>query len=157
MAAGLEKGGQAHAAFEYYVKMCQPGVSPAELEVVAPGELSVRRDRWVQAKIADLHKAASPEERQRMDETITRHLETMPGDLAALRQFVNYFGNQEIGATARAELISTLANKQEWLEIEWRLLRQTRSADRKTAAGAYLLLAEAMEARRPPRRCGTLF
>jgi outer membrane protein assembly factor BamB len=147
MAAGLEKGGQAHAAFEYYVKMCQPGIDPVSLEVVTPGELSVRRDRWVQAKIAELHKVASPEERRRMDDTISAHLASIRGgaNLRALRQFVNYFGNLEIGGQARSELIRALADQGEWLEIEWHLLRQARSADPQTAASGYRQLGEAME------------
>ncbi len=46
---------------------------------------------------------------------------------------------------SHAKLIGALADREEWLEIEWRLLRQTRSADRETSAAAYLLLAETMD------------
>ncbi|MEX2141514.1 MAG: PQQ-binding-like beta-propeller repeat protein [Pirellulales bacterium] len=146
MALGLQKLGEDMAAFEYYVKMCQPGEHSQELETVAPNQLSVRRDRWVRAKVAELRAAVSSEERQKMDERIAAHFVELggPTNVAALRQLLDYFGDDASVGKLRGEFVDRLIEAQEFLEAEWWLLRQARSSNKQEAAVAYLRLADLM-------------
>jgi outer membrane protein assembly factor BamB len=146
MAIGLEKQGDVVDAFDYFVKMCQPQEQPLELEVVAPNQLLVRRDRWVQGKLAALLRRSSPDDRQKMTERMERQLAEMGGaaDLDALRQFVDYFGAIGSFSHYRDELVERLIGKEQMLEAEWRLMRRARSTNSVEAASAYLRLAELM-------------
>jgi outer membrane protein assembly factor BamB len=146
MALGLQKLGHGMAAFEYFVKMCQPGEHSQELETVAPNQLSVRRDRWVRAKVAELRRAASEEERRKMDERIAAHVVELGGssNAAVLRQFLAYFGDISAADDLRGRFVDRLVEEEQFLEAEWWLLRQARSANKQDAAVAYLRLAEMM-------------
>jgi hypothetical protein len=81
-----------------------------------------------------------------MDERIEQHLADLggPAELAALRQFLNYFGEGET-AGLQSKFIARLIEEKVPLEAEWWLLRQTRSASRGEAAAAWLQLAELMQ------------
>ena len=146
MAIGLQKLGNHLAAFDYYVKMCQPGEHSHELESVIANQLSVRRDRWVRAKVAELRAEASPKDLRHMDDRIAAHFVDLggPTNLAALRQYLDYFGDVRSLGDLRGQFVDRLIEKGEFLEAEWWLLRQARSTNPQEAAIAYVRMAELM-------------
>lgn len=124
MAVGLAKAGETLPAFGALVKMCQPEALANELEEVIPGKLSVRRDRWVQARLAELRATAPPELNARMDELIAARRAELgaPDSVTALQQFLLYFGGQPGATATRQALAARLAADRRWLEAEWTLL-----------------------------------
>ncbi len=151
MALGLHKLGENMAAFQQYVKMCQPGEDSQKLETVTPNQHSVRRDRWVRGKLAELRAAASPAEHAQMDELIAAHFLAREGtsNLATQRQFRDYFGDGP-PLSNQSELIERLIAEQEFLEAEWWLMRAARSGERGESAAAYWRLARLMESLHRP-------
>lgn len=143
MALGLQRSGEAAAAFGYFVKMCQPGGESLGLETAIPGELLVRRDRWVRGKIAELRAEASAEELKIMDEHIERHFDELGGfeNGSVMRQFFSYFGDQATVARLRDRYVQDLVNDGNLREAEPYLLDIAESKDRSRAADAYVQLA----------------
>ena len=73
-----------------------------------------------------------------MDERIEAHLLDLGGvtNVAALRQFLNYFGDRDAATDLKGTFIDRLVEEKEFLEAEWWLLRQTRSPNKANAAAA---------------------
>lgn len=154
MAVGLQKSGQLVPAFEAYLKMADLAAEPGSPERVDSG-LSVRRDRWVQARLADLQAAAGPEEKQQIDAVLRRTLDRCveAKDHNQLKNFVLYFGYHPAAADARELLASRsleanhVVEPRSWLEAEhW--LRQLERCDdparvRRATARFARLLADA--------------
>ncbi len=70
VAAGLQKSGERLPAFEAFLKLAslEPGSSePDQID----DTLLVRRDRWVQVRLAELRAAATEAERQKMDDLVS--------------------------------------------------------------------------------------
>lgn len=146
MAIGLQSQGENLAAFQTYLRLTELSTADAELGRVEQG-LQVRRDRWVQAQLAELRAGAGPDDAAEMDRAIAARYEAA---VAAdgpqlLRRFLAYFGNQPQAEGARDELSRRLSVEDASLEIE-RLLRQVAaSADARRAGGAVARLARLLE------------
>ncbi|HWB13086.1 MAG TPA: PQQ-binding-like beta-propeller repeat protein [Pirellulales bacterium] len=150
MAVGLQKNGQLVPAFEAYLKMVDLAAEPGPPERVDSG-LSVRRDRWVRARLADLQAAASVDQRQQIDATLQKLLAecTDSNDRQRLRNFVLYFGFHRLADAARERLaaLALQADPPVWIEAEHWLRQLERSEDparlRTAAAGLARLFAQA--------------
>jgi outer membrane protein assembly factor BamB len=143
MATGLHKSGQLVPAFEAYLKMADLAAEPGSPERVDSG-LSVRRDRWVRARLADLQAAANADDRRQIDSTLQKLLEECLAahDENRLKNFVLYFGYHATADQARDALAlqAMQADPPRWLEAEhWlRQLETSQEPARVRAATARL-------------------
>jgi outer membrane protein assembly factor BamB len=150
MAVGLHKGGQLVPAFQAYLKMADLTVEPGSPERVDSG-LSVRRDRWVRARLAELEASAKADERRQIDATLQKLLDECvdSSDRQRLTNFVLYFGFHRLADAARERLagLALQADPPQWLEAEHWLSQLERSSDparvRAASAGLARLFAQA--------------
>lgn len=154
MALGLQKAGQLVPAFDAYLKMAELDAEPSGPERIDSG-LSVRRDRWVHARLASLYisatadAAAKPDDKRHMDDALARMLRECveSQEQQRLRNFVLYFGYHPAADEARELLATKAIESKEWLEAELWLRQIERSSDagraRAAAARMTRLLAEA--------------
>ncbi len=134
LAEGFRKSGDRPEAFRTYLKLVDFKTSQSEPEKVRP-ELSVRRDRWLEARLDDLYTLANPEERAKFDEEILHRRDaalalgqsdsgTKKDDTAdKLRHFLALFGWHPLADEARQQLFAQLTEADTLLERE-SLLRQ---------------------------------
>ncbi len=143
MAAGLEQAGQRESALEYYLKLIDLDRTHPALESI-DDSLAVRRDRWVQVRLAEMLLNGSPEIGEQMDRAVRERLDAAraePGP-EGLRRFISCFDGQPAAEAARRELVDRLKQTGRLLEAEAILLRRERSGDPAAAAAAVLELAE---------------
>ncbi|OYV95768.1 MAG: hypothetical protein B7Z73_01940 [Planctomycetia bacterium 21-64-5] len=157
MALGLQKAGQLVPAFDAYSKMADLSAEPSAPERVDSG-LSVRRDRWVQARLASLYisatsyAAAKPEEKRHIDTVLDRTLRECidAKNPHRLRNFVLYFGYHPAADEARELLAAKAIESKEWLQAEHWLRQLERSSDAGRVRAAAVRLARLLaEAGRP--------
>jgi outer membrane protein assembly factor BamB len=141
MAIGLQKSGELVPAFEAYVKMADLAGQTGSPERVDSG-LSVRRDRWVHARLADLQAAAKADDKQQIDAALSRRLRECveSNDGNRLLNYVRYFGYHPLADEAREHLATQAIEAKEWLQAEhWlRQLERSREATRARAASVRL-------------------
>jgi outer membrane protein assembly factor BamB len=150
MAVGLQKSGQLVPAFEAYLKMADLATEPGSPERVDSG-LSVRRDRWVRARLAGLEAAASADQRRQIGAALQKLLDECieSNDRLRLKNFVLYFGFHPLADAARERLavLALQADPPLWLEAEHWFSQLERSADparvRAASAGLARLFAQA--------------
>ncbi|MBX3412093.1 MAG: PQQ-binding-like beta-propeller repeat protein [Pirellulales bacterium] len=143
MATGFEKEGHLQEAFQNYLQLSDPKANISVVERV-DGDWSVRRDRWVQARVAELAHKAGDRERQTLDEAIQHRLQAAlaDGNINSLRKFVAVFGSHETGAEARAALAEQLQKPGELLEVELLLSELAQGRDPIRARWAVARLAQ---------------
>jgi len=146
VATGLQTANENLAAFKTYMEFAAIDGPNDELERVDHA-LSVRRDRWVQARLAALRQAAKPEERAEMDKAIVARLQVARASEgpAALRSFLGYFGSHPAADEARELLVQRLTAPESSIEAEQLLLRMARSSDAPRERTATARLAALME------------
>ncbi|MHB9044834.1 MAG: outer membrane protein assembly factor BamB family protein [Pirellulales bacterium] len=143
MAMGLQQAGETLPAFDHYLKLVALESGKPPLEDLDRG-LSVRRDRWMQARLALLRAAAKPEDAARMDQAILARLEAAGKaegpDL--LRQTLAYFGGCAVAESAWVNLADRLAKGDSLLEAEtaWRRLERSAEVARSREAVARLAM-----------------
>jgi len=148
VAEGLASAGRPMQAFDRYMRLAAFDGSAASLESI-DASLSVRRDRWLQARLGDLRRAATDDQRQEIDDRIAAQLEQALASSAIedLRAFVRIFATHPLADEARWQLASRLAQRDNLLEAELllRQLEESASPERRPAATARLaqLLREA--------------
>jgi outer membrane protein assembly factor BamB/predicted negative regulator of RcsB-dependent stress response len=145
-ATGWQSLGDATAAFAAYMRIAALDDKLDDLERVDHA-LSVRRDRWVQARLKGLIDAASPAERAEMERTIRERYEaaTRVAGATALRKFLAYFGSLPIAELAREELARRLIEEGALVEAEQLLAHLERSTDPRRAAAATARYAAMLE------------
>jgi outer membrane protein assembly factor BamB len=130
LAQGLDQAGESLAAFDAYLKLTELPSSADMLEKVDP-TLTVRQDRWLQARLPHLRAAADAEQQADMDRRIAeRYAKAQSAkDPAALRQFISYFDGHPLANDARLKLATQLATSDggNHLEIELLLRHVERS------------------------------
>lgn len=143
MAAGLQRAGEWRAALEQYLKLAELEQAQRPMELV-DRSLLVRRDRWVQTRLTALRREAGPQGAAEIDKAVEERLKTAleTQGVDALRQFLDYFGNQPAAAAARQELIKRLAVGGRLLEAELLLWPDRYGADRAAAGAAWAELAD---------------
>lgn len=143
-AAGLQSEGKTLAALEAYLKLAEMKLGDEPLEMV-DASLSVRRDRWICARLESLWKSASAAERQKIDEVVRKQFasaERSAGDrVEGLRQFIASFGFHPAADDARERLAISLSGNETMLEREALLRALEKSADRERAGRAVARLA----------------
>ncbi|HVX13934.1 MAG TPA: PQQ-binding-like beta-propeller repeat protein [Pirellulales bacterium] len=149
LASGLQKEGQLVPAFEAYLKMVPIPVSHSTVERVDSG-LSVRRDRWVRARLADLQATADADQKRQIDALLQKTFDecVAAGDGTQLRNFVLNFGYHPLADQGR-ELLAEQAlagtdpdRAHAWLEAEHWLRQLEKSADTARARAASARLAK---------------
>ncbi|HVU86931.1 MAG TPA: PQQ-binding-like beta-propeller repeat protein [Pirellulales bacterium] len=137
VAVGWQKAGNVPAAFDAYMNIASLGANANDLERV-DHVLSVRRDRWVQARLKELLEAASPADRAAMEKTIEERLATavQAAGPIPLRTFLTYYGTLPIGDVAREALVARLEEEGSFAEAEQLLRRLEASGDPRRAARA---------------------
>jgi outer membrane protein assembly factor BamB len=142
MAEGFERQQQFPAAMEHYLKLIDLDKKQRELESIDKWH-SVRRDRWIQVKLAELREGGTPEVRAALDQATKARFDAAlaAGKIDEWEQFLDYFGGQPLAVEARARLAGKLRESGRLLQAEMLLRRIERSEDRPRAAGALAELA----------------
>jgi outer membrane protein assembly factor BamB len=142
MATGFQSAGEHRQAFDQYMKLLALEEESPPLDRVGQS-ISVRRDRWIQVRLAELRHAAGPEAAKAIDEAVQAQFKTAVAAKGpdALRRFLNYFAGQPAAADARKELLARLIKAGSLLEVELSLWPST-SATPAEAATAMAQLAE---------------
>jgi outer membrane protein assembly factor BamB len=141
-AGGLLKIGEHRLAFQEFLKLAGPETGEPRLKRIS-GSLTVRSDRWVRSRIAEIYKKASAEERAQLKPAVHRQLQAA---LSAetpdqLRKFLQYFADLPIADEVRRKLVEGLDVQKHPLELEFQLRQLRRSPDRETAAFSTARLA----------------
>jgi len=141
-AAGFEQAKQFRPALERYLKLIELDRQQRELEVVDKSH-SVRRDRWIQVRLAELRKEAPADVQSEIDRATQARLDAAvkTGSVEALQQFLDYFGMQPSADQARRRLAAKLCASRRLLAAEMLLRRMERSENRQTAGEAVAELA----------------
>jgi len=149
VALGWQNAGDVAAAFDAYLRIADQESGGDELERV-DHVLSVRRDRWVQARLRELLDAAGPSDRTKMNGTIQARLDQAEQSAgpASLRRFLSYYGTLPIGDSARERLATRLVEEGTYAEAEQLLHQLELSPDRARAATATARYAALLEAAR---------
>ncbi len=145
LSQGLDKAGDRLGSLDAYLKLIDLSSVQSDPEVVN-NQLSVRRDRWVRARLERLYSAASGDERTKFDAAVTERLSKALGAKQAkeLRRFLAFFGFHPAADEAREQLFAQLGGQESWIERESLLDQLQRSPDpaRRRAAiaqmGAFL-------------------
>jgi len=138
---GLQREGEYWPAFETYLKLLELATA-TELERIDAAH-SVRRDRWVQARLAELRAAADEAARREIDAAVAERLAAAQaaGGTEELTRFVRHFGFHPAADEARVVLAARLAEEGRLLEAEIRLEQVELLADRPAARAATARLA----------------
>jgi outer membrane protein assembly factor BamB len=148
VASGLQQVGEMVPAFDTYLKIISADSGGEELERVDQ-TLSVRRDRWVQARLKSLRESAKPDELARIEKILRERLQVAidAKELDALRTFVDYFGGDPLADEAREAVLARLDPAAQLIEREHLLRRLEQSSDpprvRSAVARMALLLKSA--------------
>jgi outer membrane protein assembly factor BamB len=144
LAVGLQQNGELAAAFDAYILLIDTLTVPIDVGTETferlqrvEEDLQVRRDRWIQVKLAILREAANEDEQQRMDAVVLERyvLAVGSGRAQSLRDYLAYFGQHPSALSARMQLASRLiesnqAIERELLEAEIHLTHIQHSADK---------------------------
>jgi tetratricopeptide (TPR) repeat protein/outer membrane protein assembly factor BamB len=137
LAEGLQKSGDRLAAVDAYLKLADlelanPDRGQSEPESVEPN-LSVRRDRWVEARMESLYgdKGTSPEDRTKIDDVLSQRVKSVAAgkNEKDLRSYVSYFSFHPTADVARAALVRLLTNGDTTIERQSLLSELERSED----------------------------
>lgn len=150
--AGYQKVNEPDKAFEACLRLAglelDDRISPSQPPMDQVGShLTVRRDRWIRARMKELMDAADGPQRETIDAAIAKRLdEALAIDTpSSLTRFLNYFGSHPAADRARLRLAEKLLDSSSLLEAELLLVRLEESADAPIAARATLHLARLME------------
>lgn len=134
LAGALQQAGETLPALDAYLKLAdlESGQSLARVDL----SLTVRRDRWVQAGLAALRGAATPDNAAKMDELLQGRFQASLASEkpAELRQLLDYFGQNPAADDVRLRL-AELLGEGDALEAEL-LLRRVALSDVPARAAA---------------------
>ena len=152
MAVGLAGAGEFRPALEHYLKLIELDSDHRQMEPVDKS-LSVRRDRWIQVRLAALREAAPADVQTEIDQVAARRLQAAVAEETpqAVQRFLEYFGAQPIAEEARRHLVGQFLDSGELLGAELLLARQERSGKIEVRAGAVAELADVLRRSERPR------
>lgn len=150
--AGYQSTGEPEKAFEACLKLAgldaqeSAGTTRPPMDQVG-SHLTVRRDRWIRARMKELIDGAAGDQRAAIDAAIAeRWEETLKSDMSSdLSRFVNYFGAHPLADRARLRLAEKLMESSSLLEAELLLVKLEDSAEEAIAARATLAMARLLE------------
>jgi tetratricopeptide (TPR) repeat protein len=142
LAAGLQQAGERQAAFDVYLKLAAADAGTAPLLRLSE-DLSVRRDRWVQAQLGELYAQASAADKAEFDRKLERQWEELRAseDADRVRAFLTQIGRQPIADDVRRRLVELLLPEGYTLEVEHELCLLERSSRPELAGFATAHLA----------------
>lgn len=143
MALGHEKTGDCLSALAQYQKLIELDHGNRDLDAVN-AVLSVRRDRWIQGRLATLRDHGSQPMREAIDQFVLTQWQAAKreGSASSLQRFLNYFGSHPLADEARPMLVHKLQASGRLLEAEFLLLRGRHASDPRQAAATLGQLAE---------------
>lgn len=152
MALGYEKAGEHRTALAQYQKLIEVDHGNRDLDAIDP-TLSVRRDRWLQVRLAALRDTGSEAIREAVDQFVQTQWKASQaeGTTDALQRFLAYFDNHPVAEEARPLLIRKLRTSGRLLEAEFLLLRQLQASDPRHAGAALAELADLLRTAERPR------
>lgn len=158
VAVGLERNGEFPAALEAYRQLIDLDRNQRALDPIDKA-LSVRRDRWIQSRLAALRATGSEALRAQIDQLAESQWAKAQeeGTIPSLQRFLDYFGDHPLADEARARLIEKLRVSGRLLQAELLLRRQERSADPQRAAAAVAALAELLRQAGRPRDAAIVY
>jgi outer membrane protein assembly factor BamB len=164
LAVGLQKNGEIERAFELFLKLAEVN-NPAIFSASRPDmeqvdrNLSARRDRWVQASLAELLAAANSQQRANMDAAVALRLDTAlaEGSSQSVRDFIQSFGLHPLADRARMLLAAKLIDANDFLEAELLLVRLAESDVAAVAAPASAQLARLLDAAGRPKEAAAQY
>ena len=130
LADGLQKSGGGLAAVDAYLKLADLKWGQSEPESVQPN-LSVRRDRWVEARMEAIYASATAPDRSKIDAELSERLKTVLAGKndKELRAYANYFSFHPTADDARAALFRQLSGNETMIERQSLLSDLERSGD----------------------------
>ncbi|MCC7084341.1 MAG: PQQ-binding-like beta-propeller repeat protein [Pirellulales bacterium] len=143
VAAGLQQQGHTVAALEAYLKLAQLPTPPDDELDGVEADRSVRRDRWIRAKLNELIAAASTDERTKVDAAIDAQLQAAIAEqgVRPLRQFLGYFSDHPAAERAREMLVEQISGSVALLQREQMLRKLELSSDTSRRKDAAVKLA----------------
>ena len=146
MATGLADAGEYRPALEQYLKLIELDRRHQGMERLDK-RLAVRRDRWVQLRLAELRTTVPPGVRNEIDQMVgdkfTAAIEEEGPQ--ALARFIKYFDGHPIADEARRELVRRHRESGQLLSAELLLAREQCSDDPKVVGSAVAQLAEMLQ------------
>ena len=142
-AAGLHEMGDQQGAFHEYIKLATADTGKPELERVS-ASLTVRSDRWIRPRIAEVYRKSRGAQRAELDRAIAELLSKAvenKDDTQMLIRFLDAFVDLPVGDRAGQLLSGRLDSNKETLAQELLLRRLRRSADRNISGFATARLA----------------
>ncbi len=141
-ADGLQKIGKSRAALSEYLKLADLNTGKPTLEKINAAHL-VHSDRWVRGRITHLYRESNSQERAELDREIDAQFQRAVdrNQADALKRIIGYFPNHPVAAKARRILVDQLDANSDTLELEFHLLRLSRSSDSSIAGFAIARLA----------------
>lgn len=141
--AGLLRVGERKAAFAEYLKLAGNGQAANTLEKMND-DLSVRSDRWVRARLAEIIEASTDAERAAYDDMVRATADEIlkQNEPSVFRGFLGVFGDLPLADTVRRRLSDALDPAKDALALELLLTRMRESADAELAGYATQRLAQ---------------
>ncbi|MBN2473024.1 MAG: PQQ-binding-like beta-propeller repeat protein [Pirellulales bacterium] len=142
-ATGLQQAGEWEAALAHYLKLVDLDSEYGRMQPTT-GSLSVRRDRWIQARLAQLRDEADEAAKAIVDKAIEDRLREAleRPNLLPLQRFLESFGNHPAADKARTALFLRLNNADQLLAAEMLLWPQQQLGDPTIAGPATARLAD---------------
>ena len=124
LAQAHQQQGQIEAAFEKYLRLLRLASKPSEEQHRLSTGHTVRLDRWIAARLAELYQQAPPEIRAKLDDKITPWKQPDRWE-----EFLRYFGFHPAAQQVRLELAQRYQDTGRFLEAEWLLQTVFEQAD----------------------------
>ncbi len=140
LALAHQRAGDLPAAMATYLELIELKADDRELDYYAAAWV-VRRDRYVQGRLAELCEAATPKQRAEIDRQIAARI-----DEKRLAEFLVHFGFHPAACNVRLKLAGQYIEKKEWSQAEFLLRHVLQSGDVPHRAAAVARLAEMMVA-----------
>ncbi len=142
-AQGLDAAGKHSEAFAAYLKLIDATAADLTLLTI-DAEHSVRSDNWVRAQLTALWSAASPSERTEIEHEleVRKHAWSAPPTANEMRTYLAYFGGLPDADKIRTQLVQTLLERSDPLDVEMELLRLAQSPSAQSQASAAILFTQ---------------
>jgi tetratricopeptide (TPR) repeat protein/outer membrane protein assembly factor BamB len=125
---GLQAAGELDAAFDRCQELIALDNGRFPMEPISKKH-SVRRDRWIQARLDSLRASAKDELAARMDTTFAEKKKTAlsEGTQEGLKAFLDYYGSLPIGSEVRTAWIEQLKKIGRPLDVEMAIMQSQRT------------------------------
>jgi len=145
MASGLHAAGQSRGAFQQYLQLAAS--APGEQTLIPfAAQQSVRIDRWIRPRVAQIYHDAEPELRlwiqRQLRERFEKSLES--DDVADLELFAGSFSDFPLADQVRQEMIKRLDAEKDRMRLLFQLRRLAESDQLDVAASATVQIGDVL-------------